>query len=138
MRLLFDTNAYTQLENGHAGVERLVDDAAKIFISTVMLGELLHGFRHGSRFAQNMAKLERFLAAPRVSVVDVSQTTADRYGRITTALRRKGKPIPTNDIWIAAHALETGADLVSFDGHFEHIDGLAWVNPSSVVTARTE
>lgn len=137
MRVLLDTNAYTQLEHGHEGVATLIDGATEIFISTVMLGELLHGFRHGSRNAQNLAKLERFLSAPRVSVIDVSQTTADRYGRITTALRRKGRPIPTNDIWIAAHALETGADLISFDGHFEHIDGLAWVNPSSARTART-
>lgn len=48
-----------------------------------------------------------------------------------TALRAKGRPIPTNDVWIAAHAMETGADLVSADGHFEHVDGIAWVRVSA-------
>lgn len=54
-------------------------------------------------------------------------TTADRFGRIAAALRAKGKPIPQNDIWIAAHAMETGADLLSFDRHFEAVEGLALV-----------
>ena len=55
-------------------------------------------------------------------------TTADRYSRIAAALRTKGRPIPSNDIWIAAHAMETGADLISADRHFEQIDGLAWTH----------
>ncbi|HMB69912.1 MAG TPA: PIN domain-containing protein [bacterium] len=62
-------------------------------------------------------------------VLDVTATTADRFGRIAFALREKGGPIPTNDIWIAAHALETGGDLVSFDRHFEAVDGLVLVRP---------
>ena len=57
----------------------------------------------------------------------VGLATADRYSRIATSLRAKGRPIPTNDMWIAAHAMETGADLVSADGHFEHVDGIAWI-----------
>ena len=48
------------------------------------------------------------------------------HSRIAVNLRRKGRPIPTNDIWIAAHAMESGADLVSADRHFEEVDGLAW------------
>lgn len=57
----------------------------------------------------------------------MTMTTADRYARVAVQLRRKGRPIPTNDIWIAAHAMETGADLVSLDEHFAEVDGLAWV-----------
>jgi len=53
--------------------------------------------------------------------------TADWFGRISTELRRKGRPIQTNDFWIAAHAMEAGADLVSSDPHFGHIHGLPWV-----------
>ena len=48
-----------------------------------------------------------------------------------SSLRAKGRPIPTNDIWIAAHAMETGADLVSADRHFEHVDGIAWIRLSA-------
>ena len=61
----------------------------------------------------------------------MSFTTADRYARTAAALRAKGRPIPSNDIWIAAHALETGADLVSYDHHFGEVDGLAWIPVSA-------
>ncbi len=64
---------------------------------------------------------------PFVSFVPVGPVTADRYSRVMTALKAKGRPIPTNDVWIAAHAMETGADLVSADRHFEHVDGIAWI-----------
>ena len=52
-------------------------------------------------------------------------------GRIHASLRKKGRPIPTNDIWIAAHAMESGTELVSFDQHFEAVEGLAWIDPSA-------
>ena len=57
--------------------------------------------------------------------------TADRYSRIMASLRARGRPIPTNDVWIAAHAMETGADLVSADSHFGHIDQVVWVSAGS-------
>jgi tRNA(fMet)-specific endonuclease VapC len=61
----------------------------------------------------------------------VTRTTADRFARIAAALRVKGRPIPTNDIWVAAHAMETGAELLSFDSHFAEVEGLAWTSPSA-------
>jgi predicted nucleic acid-binding protein len=129
VRILLDTNAYSAIGRGHPAATDIMRGAETLFISTVMLGEVLAGFRRGSRWNENLASLRRFLAEPRVQVAPVTRTTADRYSRIWTALRRKGKPIPTNDVWIAAHALETGADLISFDPHFEHVEGLAWVKP---------
>ena len=95
--------------------------------STVVVGELLLGFRLGTRLKKNMAELDAFLENPYVSLVPVTLTTADRFARIAAALRVKGRPIPTNDIWIAAHAMEAGAELLSFDAHFGAVDGLVWV-----------
>jgi tRNA(fMet)-specific endonuclease VapC len=60
----------------------------------------------------------------------VTLTTAERFGRIAAALRRRGTPIPTNDIWIAAQAMESGAELLSFDEHFAEVDALAWTRLS--------
>ena len=97
--------------------------------STVVAGELLFGFRNGTRFENNRKELEDFLASPYVTLLTVTLVTADRFGRIASFLRRKGRPLPTNDIWIAAHAMESGADLLSFDRHFEHVEGLAWIHP---------
>lgn len=129
MKILLDTNAYSAIGRGHPAATEIMRRATTMVLSTVMLGEVLAGFRHGSRGGENLASLRRFVAQPRVSLIPVTWTTADRYSRIRTALRRKAKPIPTNDVWIAAHALETGADLISFDPHFEHVDGLVWVRP---------
>ena len=127
MRVLLDSNAYVQLMRGRRRVSRIVRDAEEVLLSAVVLGELLYGFRHGSRYERNTRRMRAFLDNPYVSVVPVGETTADRYSRIAASLRAKGRQIRTNDVWIAAHAMETGADLVSADRHFEHVDGIAWV-----------
>ena len=66
---------------------------------------------------ENLGRFDAFLANAFVSWVPVTIVTADRFARIAAALRRKGRPLPTNDVWIAAHPLETGADLLSYDRH---------------------
>ena len=116
---------------GHEQVAELVRRAEGVLLSAVVVGELLYGFRRGSYFERNVADLRSFLSSPYVSFVTVGQVTADRYSRIAASLRTKGRPIPTNDVWVAAHAMETGADLVSADGHFEYVDGIAWVRVTS-------
>ena len=130
MRILLDSNAYSRMMRGDGQTAALVRDATEILMSAVVLGELLYGFRNGSRFDRNAADLRSFLDNPYVTLVPVGPVTADRYSRIAAALRAKGSPIPTNDVWIAAHAMETGADLVSADRHFRAVDGIAWVRLS--------
>ncbi len=123
MRVLLDSNAYSQLMRGREQVTRIVRGAEEVLLSAVVLGELMYGFRHGSHYERNARGMRAFLDNPYVSLVPVGETTADRYSIAASARR----PIPTNDVWIAAHAMETGADLVSADRHFEHVDGIAWV-----------
>ena len=129
MKVLLDTNAYTALFRGHAGVARIVRQAEEVLLSPIVAGELLFGFRHGTRYEANRRELDAFLDNPFVRRLDLTMVTADRFGRLAAALRKKGRPVPSNDLWIAAHAMETGADLLSFDRHFAEIDGLAWVLP---------
>ena len=105
MRILLDSNAYSQLMRGHDRVAELVRNAREVLLSAVAVGELMYGFRQGSRFKRNVAQLRSFLDSPYVSFVPVGPVTADRYSRIATLLRAKGRPIPTNDMWTAAHAL---------------------------------
>ena len=128
MRVALDTSAYSALMRGHRDVAALVRRAEAVLLPAVVAGELLYGFRYGSRFEENAARLEAFLETPSVNLLAVTFVTADRFGRIATALREKGTPIPTNDIWIAAQAMEAGADLVSSDAHFGLVEGLAWVS----------
>ena len=131
MRILLDSNAYSRLMRGDEQTAAVVRDATEILMSAIVVGELLYGFRSGSRFDRNVGDLRAFLGNPYVSFVPVGSTTADRYSRIAAALRDKGNPIPTNDVWIAAHTMETGTELVSADRHFEAVDGIAWLRLSS-------
>jgi len=130
MRLLLDTCSYSDMRRGDPETARLVRAAAKIYLSAIVVGELMSGFRSGSRMDSNLRELEEFLASPFVEFLPVTLTTADRFARISADLRAAGTPIPTNDVWIASHALEKGADLVSTDTHFERIRGLVWIDPS--------
>ena len=130
MKRLLDTNAYSQFIRGHAEVVALVRASDELAFSTVVIGELLFGFRHGTHLARNTTELEEWLVHPRVTVLPVTPTTADRYGRIAALLRKAGTPIPTNDMWIAAHAFESGAELLSFDAHFAAVPGLVWTQLS--------
>ena len=127
MKVLLDSNAYSLLMRGHGEVAGLVRRAEEVLFSAIVVGELMYGFRRGTHFERNAADLRSFLDSPYSSFVEVGPVTADRYSRIAAALRSKGRPIPTNDVWIAAHAMDTGADLVSADGHFEHVEGIVWV-----------
>ncbi len=126
MKVLLDTNAYSALMRGLPSVVDKVRNAEQVLLSTIVIGELLYGFRYGGQFEKNLDILRRFLENPYVALLPATYVTADRFSLLAAALRRKGEPIPSNDIWIAAHTLEAGADLLSYDGHFSHIDSLPW------------
>jgi len=127
VKRMLDTNAYVALKRGDARIAGWVRSTEELVFSVVVVGELLFGFRNGTRYERNLDELEEFLAHPAVTFLPVTRVTADRFGRVAAALRKAGTPIPTNDIWIAAHAMETGAELVTFDCHFESVAGLAVV-----------
>lgn len=125
MRILLDTNAYSAIRRGHQAVAERARSATEVLVSSIVAGELLYGFRHGTRYERNLQEFEEFLAEPRVRLLPVTWRTALAFATISTDLRRLGRPIPTNDIWIAAHGVEWGAILVSSDRHFEPIEKLS-------------
>ncbi len=124
MRILLDTSGYIKYFTGITAFVEKVTAAGEVLMSPITIGELMAGFRHGSRFRENMSALDRFLGKDVVRVVPVAEVTADRYSRIVLQLKKEGKPVPTNDIWIAAQAMEHGAELLTSDRHFERISGL--------------
>ena len=121
MRVMLDTSAYSAFMRGHAEVKLAVQLADEICLSPVAMGELRVGFRLGGRQRQNENELAAFLESPRVSVVDVVEATAECYAEITGFLRRAGTPIPTNDIWIAASAMQHGLRVLTTDAHYRRI-----------------
>ncbi|MFO7876854.1 MAG: PIN domain-containing protein [Desulfovermiculus sp.] len=86
----------------------------------------MFGFLAGIRFDQNIQELDSFLDHPVVEKIHLTDIAADRYSRIATQLKKQGTPIPINDIWIAAKTMETGAELVTMDRHFENIHSLVY------------
>ena len=129
MKRLLDTNAYSDLLRGDDRVVQQVKRSTHLVMSSIVVGELMYGFRRGSKFEENRETLDDFLSRPYVSLIEVGRATAERFGMIAAELADAGTPIPQNDIWIAAHALESGAEIISSDRHFEHVPGLLWTNP---------
>lgn len=126
MKILLDTSAYVGFKQGVPDLVEYLSNAEIIYISPILLAELIFGFRNGSRFDQHMADLNRFLSHNAVETISISDITADRYSRIALMLKRLGTPIPSNDIWMAAQTTEYGAELVTMDKHFEHLGGLVY------------
>jgi tRNA(fMet)-specific endonuclease VapC len=126
VRIALDTTAYVAFKQNISTVVEYILKAERILFSPVVLAELMFGFRGGTKFTDNMAELNLFLDHPAVEFVRIGEVTADRYSRIAMELKRHGSPIPTNDIWIAAQAMEHGAELITLDSHFEKINGLVY------------
>jgi predicted nucleic acid-binding protein len=123
-RIAIDTNIYTSFKvNGQSVVEAL-RDCDLIAVDITVIAELFSGFSLGAKEKKNRQELEAFLNSPRVEVLLHDLETADYYALIVKRLKAKGRPIPTNDIWIAANAMKHGLALYSFDSHFEEIEGL--------------
>lgn len=124
MKLLLDTSAYVGFKRNIANLVEVIVGAEWLLFSPVVLGELMFGFRNGTKFNENMKDLDGFLQHDVVEVAQIGKITSDRYSRIAAHLKRKGTPIPSNDIWIAAQTMEHGAELITSDRHFNKIDGL--------------
>jgi tRNA(fMet)-specific endonuclease VapC len=110
--------------SGDQSVFDYIVESEIVYVSTVMLGELFAGFHGGNRYAANKEELKYFLSKDSITIITVTVETSEIFGEIKAGLSKKGKMIPLNDIWIAAHAIETGSKLISYDTHFKNIDGL--------------
>jgi tRNA(fMet)-specific endonuclease VapC len=132
-RLLLDTSAYSAYMAGYAPIRHPVGEAAEIWLNVTVLGELLAGFKKGTRTRENERLLRDFMDEPRVRLAVMDQGTAERYAVIYDHLRRTGKPVPVNDLWIAASAFEHGLKLLTRDDHFRRIPQVVveFVGPSA-------
>ena len=124
MRLLLDTNAYSAIMAGESGARRLVSFAERVYLPMPVIGELLYGFRLGNQPEFNQRILHDFLGQSVVSLAGVDYEVCEEYARIGKGLRAAGKPIPTNDHWIAAIAVRNHLSLMTRDGHFENVASL--------------
>ena len=127
MKLLIDTN---RLSDALAEVDEVLDElenAESLHVPVIALGEIRAGFLRGKRQAENEKRLSWFLSQNGVFTVGVDAPVSHRFAALHHALRTKGRPIPTNDLWIAAIAVEHGLVVYTRDAHFESVPGLACI-----------
>lgn len=122
-KFLLDTNVIIALfARAQTVLDRLAA-AEAVLVPVVALGELYYGARKSGRVEQNLGRIDEFAAA--ATLLDCNQSTAQRYGEIKNALRAKGRPIPENDIWIAAVAIQDDLTVATRDEeHFSQVSGL--------------
>lgn len=123
--LLFDTNAFIAWASQDPLLAQRTVGVQTLSVAVVTLGELYFGAEKSKRVEENLKSLEERLAEFRVVYLD--QTTTHIYGKVCLQLRRKGRPIPINDLWIASLALQYDLPLVSRDSHFRHVDGISLI-----------
>ncbi len=123
-RLVLDTSAYSHFRKGHPQVLASLTAAVQVLVPVIVLGELEAAFELGSRVAENRRVLAEFLTLPYVSVLDVTPGTVRHYARVFVSLRAAGTPIPLNDVWIAASALECHGHLLTSDRDYLRIPAL--------------
>lgn len=119
---LLDTNAVIALSAGDSVLQAIIKDVSEILVPAHVLGELYFGAENSARVEENLKRVDVF--AQSWAVLAADNMTARHYGRVKHQLRKKGYPIPENDIWIAATALQHGLTLVTRDKHFREVDGL--------------
>ena len=123
-KLLLDTNAYSNLLRGDKKVLTQLSRADLVYVSIFVVGELIAGFKGGNKEKENNHLLDRFLQKQEVELLEGSKETARIFAKLKYELKKAGTPLPVNDIWIAAHAIETGSVLITYDRHFQRIKGI--------------
>jgi len=125
MKILLDTNRYRDLCAGDPDVLETIQVADTINLPFVVLAELRSGFLCGSRSRQNEQFLVRFLNSERTEVLYADENTTHHFAQVFAQLRKQGSPIPVNDIWIAALAIQHDLLLYSRDQHFDNLAQIA-------------
>ena len=121
-RVLLDTNIIIALFARDSAVENRLTSTDEVFVPTVALGELFFGAHKSSKVEENLQRIRDFAASNVVLTCNLE--TAHHYGRTKNTLREIGRPIPENDIWIAAIALQNQLTVVTRDAHFSEIPSL--------------
>lgn len=124
MRVALDTNRLIDLFRGDATLAELLETCEEVWIPLFVLAEIKAGLYGGAQQHRNETLLRRLLAKATVAVLLPSRETAEHYARLFVQLKRAGTPVPDNDLWIAALALQHDLTLITRDQHFQYIPQL--------------
>ncbi len=121
-KFLLDTNAVIALWSNDRSLQAILSTADLVSLPCIVVGELYFGARKSARAEANPARIEEFVG--RMAIERCDAITAKHFGRIKDSLRQRGRPIPDNDVWIAALTEQYGLTLLTRDDHFKEIGGL--------------
>jgi len=127
VRVALDTNRLTDLFQGDAELAEFLATCDEVWIPLIVLAEIKAGFYGGTQHHRNEVLLRKLMAKPTVEVLLPGRETAEQYARLFVQLKRAGTPVPDNDLWIAALALENDLTLITRDRHFDNIPQLLTV-----------
>lgn len=122
--ILLDTNAYSAYFKKDPAVGKAVKRAAIIYLSPIVIGELLSGFLKGNRTEQNIQELDDFVHSNKLRIPSITNLTSTIYAQTKYQLNLRGTPVPENDLWIAAQAIQTKSTIITYDRHFTAVPGI--------------
>lgn len=124
--MILDTNSFSAAADGDSALQRILAEANTAAVPVIVLGE----FRFGIRQSRHRMRYESWLleSIPNYRVLAVDIETAEHYAEIRGELKRSGRPIPANDLWIAALARQHTLPLLTRDQHFDAVPGLRRVD----------
>ena len=120
--MILDTNGLSAAADGDETTRLILSAASQLALPVIVLGEYRFGIRQSRHRARYNEWLRQLIPACRVLLVD--EETAGRYAEIRSELKKKGRPIPANDLWIAALTRQHALPLLSRDQHFDAVRGL--------------
>jgi len=121
-RYILDTNIISAWLEGDKQIADNIDNAEAIYVPIIVIGELYYGAAFSTQILKNVNNIRRITS--HYEILSLDEETTINYGNIKSSLRKKGKPIPENDIWIGAISLQHEITLVTRDNHFSEIEDI--------------
>jgi len=121
-KISLDTNIVIRLFKNDEAVTNLLSHKSIIYLPVPVTAELLFAAKNSGRPKENLKTYNEFIDTCRI--LNITRKTADPYSAIRLQLKQKGRPIPENDLWIAAVCIENNLPIITADAHFDSVDGL--------------
>lgn len=129
-QIAFDTNIVIDILNGKLNVVSFLKPNTKIYLPVTVCGELLFGARNSGKSQENEFKFREFIKY--CEILNINELIADQYATTRKILKNKGRPIPENDIWIAATCIVNNIALLTYDTDFTYIEELILIDKNKL------
>lgn len=126
-KIALDTNIVIDIFNNKQNIIALSNNYQTIYLPVTVCGELLFGAKNSAKNQENEQKCHAFISS--CNLLNINELIAEEYAKTRNELKKKGRPIPENDIWIAATCIVNNIPLVTFDSDFNHVNDLIIINP---------